>query len=267
MSITASGIRKRILEMAFRCEKSVHIGGSLSIADILTVLYRDVMNYDCNNPMWEGRDRFLLSKGHCVLALYATLAECGVLTEDILDSYMQNGSHFGSHPVMDVNHGIECSSGSLGQGISMAVGIAKAAILKGENYRVFTLVGNGECNEGSVWEAFMIAGQWKLYNLTIIIDNNHIQSDGLSKQIIDLSNFEERLKGFGMFVICIDGHSEEDLKAAFYRENHGKTRVIICNTVKGKGVSFMENNNEWHHNRLIKESYDMAIKEFKEGKE
>ncbi|MBO6215061.1 MAG: transketolase [Lachnospiraceae bacterium] len=254
-------VRKRILSMAYDCGRSAHIGGSLSMAEILTVLYRDVMHYKCNEMWWEDRDRFFLSKGHCVLALYAILAELSVLKEDEVASYLQDGSIFGSHPVIDIAHGIECSSGSLGQGISLALGTAKALKLQNKESKVFTLVGNGECNEGSVWEAFLLAGQWKLDNLTILIDNNNLQSDGRSLDIINFSNLKERLSGFDMFVIEVDGHNEAELKDAFFMDSEGKTKVIICNTIKGKGVSFMENNNEWHHNRLSKEKFDQAMQE------
>ena len=261
MKLVAGNVRKRILNMAYDCGRNVHMGGSMSMVDILTVLYRDIMNVDVSDPQWSERDRFILSKGHCVLALYAILAELGVMSEEDISTYMQDGSLFGSHPVMDVAHGIECSSGSLGQGISMAVGIAKAAKLNNKGYKVYTLVGNGECDEGSVWEAFMLSGQWKLDNLTIIVDNNKIQSDGISEKIIDLENLCDRLSGFGLNVMEVDGHDENALINAFNSPYDNASKVVICNTTKGKGVSFMENNNEWHHSRLIKETYESAIEE------
>ena len=261
MELSTNNVRKRILDMAYRCGRNVHLGGSLSMADILTVLYRDVMNIKVSDMQWDDRDRFILSKGHCVLALYAVMAELGIMGEEEVGSYMQDGSLYGSHPVMDIRHGIECSSGSLGQGVSMAVGIAKAGKLTNRSYNVYTLVGNGECDEGSVWEAFMLAGQWKLDNLTIIIDNNRIQSDGKSEDIIDLSNISQRLDGFGLKVIEINGHDEVEILQAFRSSFENTSKVIVCNSVKGKGVSFMENNNEWHHNRLIEETYKKAIEE------
>lgn len=259
--VSSVNIRKRILKMACECDRNVHIGGAMSMVEILTVLYRDILSYNVSDPYWEERDRFILSKGHCVLGLYAALAEAGVISEEDLSSYMQDGSMFGSHPVMNPEHGIECSSGSLGQGISMALGIAKAAELTGKNYRVYALVGNGECDEGAVWEAFMLAGQWKLTNFTIIIDNNGIQSDGESRKIIDLSNLEERLSGFGLKVYRVNGHDENELKNAFEANFDGTAKVVVCDTIKGRGVSFMENNNDWHHNRLIRETYEKAMKE------
>ncbi|MBQ9234156.1 MAG: transketolase [Lachnospiraceae bacterium] len=261
MDINAKQIRNRILRMSYECGRSVHLGGSLSMAEILSVLYRDILRYKVSEPDWDDRDRFILSKGHCVLALYAALAEIGMISENEIATYMQDGSIFGSHPVMDLKHGIECSSGSLGQGVSLALGMAKAAKINNKDFNIYTLVGNGECNEGSVWETFMLSGQWKLDNFTIIIDNNKIQSDGESRDIIDLSNMKDRLSGFDLMVYEVDGHNETELKSAFEADFGGKTKVIICNTIKGKGISFMENNNEWHHNRLIQEKYEEAMKE------
>lgn len=261
MDIVSSNIRKRILKMAYDCGRSVHIGGSMSMVEILTVLYRDVMKFNIKDMEWDKRDRFFLSKGHCVMALFAVMAELGVISDEEMATYMQDGSCFGSHPVMDIVHGIECSSGSLGQGISMAVGAAKAAKIQNKDHMVYTLVGNGECDEGSVWESFMLAGQWKLSNLTIIIDNNGLQSDGESVEIIDLRNISKKLEGFGLKVLEVDGHNEEALLNAFQEPFDNMAKVIICNTIKGKGISFMENDNEWHHNRLIEEIYDKAIGE------
>lgn len=264
VNITALDIRKRILKMAYECGKSAHLGGSLSMVELLTVLYRDVMKYRFDNPRWEDRDRFVLSKGHCVLALYAALTECGVIGEEEARTFLQNGSRLGSHPVMDLDIGIESSAGSLGQGISMAVGLAKAAKLKGRNYKVYVLIGNGECNEGSVWEAAMLAAQWKLDNLTVILDNNGLQSDGKSADIIELSHIKERFEAFGFHAASVDGHDEGEILNAFNTEIKQKPRIIIGNTVKGKGVPIMENNNEWHHNRLISEAYEKALAELEE---
>lgn len=264
MSITALDIRKRILKMANASGRSAHIGGSLSMVELLTVLYRDVMNYRFDDPRWEDRDRFILSKGHCVLALYAILTECGVISEEEAQTFLQDGSRLGSHPVMDLDLGIESSTGSLGQGISMAVGMAKAAKLKGKDYRVYVLIGNGECNEGSVWEAVMLAAQWKLDNFTVILDNNGLQSDGKSTDIIELSHIKQRFEAFGFYAVSVDGHDEREILNVFHDEIKQKPKVIIGNTIKGKGVSVMEHNNEWHHNRLIREVYDQALAELEE---
>ena len=261
MELCANSVRKRILEVANKCQRNAHIGGSLSMVELLTVLYRDILNYNINNPLWDERDRFVLSKGHCVLALYAVLTELGVISEEEISTYLQDGSDFSSHPVMNIGHGIESSNGSLGQGISMAVGLAKAAKIKDMNHKIYVLMGNGECNEGSVWEAAMLASQWKLDNLTVIIDYNGLQSDGKSDRIINLSNISDRFREFGFTTYDIDGHNEEEILHAYKAESYKRPKAVIARTIKGKGVSFMENNNEWHHNRLIDASYKQALME------
>jgi len=262
MELTALNVRKRILKMANACGGSVHMGGIMSMVELLTVLYRDVLKYDFTNTYWEERDRFILSKGHNVLTLFAILTECGVITEEEAATYYQDGSIFGSHPVMDLEHGIESSNGSLGQGISMAVGIAKAAKIKGKDYNVYTLIGDGEAQEGSVWEAAMLAAQWKLDNLTVILDYNKYQGDGLSTEIVDLfTNARERFESFGFTAINVDGHDEEAIKKAFLAPSEGKPKIIIADTIKGKGISFMEGNNDWHHNRLTQKLYEEAMAE------
>ena len=266
MDINSLAVRKRILKMSNACGGSVHMGGIMSIVELLTVLYRDVLRYDFNNTRWEDRDRFILSKGHNVLTLFAVLAECGVISEEEAATYYQDGSIFGSHPVMDLDHGIESSNGSLGQGISMAVGIAKAAKIKGKDYKVYTLIGDGEAQEGSVWEAIMLAAQWKLDNMTVILDFNKYQGDGLSTEIVDaFTNAKERFESFGFTAICVDGHDEEAIKKAFEADSCGRPKIIIADTVKGKGISFMEGNNDWHHNRLSDKLYEEAMAEL-EGK-
>lgn len=261
MELSSNNVRKRVLKMANECKRNTHLGGALSIVELLTVLYRDVMNYDFNNPSWEDRDRFILSKGHCALTLDAIMVEAGVISEEDSKTYLQDGSAYGAHPVQNISHGIEASSGSLGQGISMAVGLAKAAKIKGKNHKIYTLVGNGECNEGSVWEAAMLAAQWKLDNLTVILDDNKLQGDGYGSDIIDLSNVDERFRTFGFNVFVVDGHNEEEIKKAFDAASEGKPKIIVANTIKGKGASFIEDNNAWHHNRLTDEMYKSAMEE------
>lgn len=267
MAITAFKIRQRILKMANECMNNAHIGGSLSMVELLAVLYRDIMNYKIDEPRWEERDRFILSKGHCALALYAVLTECGFISEEEIETFLRNESAFGSHPVMDIEHGIESSTGSLGQGISLAVGIAKAAKVKGRHFKVYVLIGNGECNEGSVWEAIMLASQWKLDNLTVILDNNGFQSDGRSQDIIELPVIAKCFRDFGFHVIEVDGHDEKEIFEAFQDDCECKPKIIIGNTIKGKGVFFMENNNEWHHNRLTDEKYAQAVSALGGGKD
>lgn len=259
--MTSNNVRKRVLKMANECKRNTHLGGALSMVEVLTVLYRDIMKYDFSNPAWEERDRFILSKGHCALTLDAIMVENQVISEEDSLTYLQDGSAYGAHPVMNIEHGIESSSGSLGQGISMAVGLAKAAKILGKSHKIYTLVGNGECDEGSVWEAVMLAAQWKLDNLTVIVDDNKLQGDGYSEDIVDMSNLDERFAAFGFDVISVDGHNEDEIKAAFMSKSEKKPKVIIAHTVKGKGVSFIEDDNSWHHNRLTDEMYRKAIEE------
>ncbi len=258
---TVVNVKKRILYMSNACGQRTHLGGSLSMAELLTVLYKEVMHYDPKNPSWEGRDRFILSKGHCVLAYYAVLAECGFIGEKDLATFQQDGTLLGAHPIMNMEFGIESSNGSLGQGISMAVGLAKAAKIKRESHRIYVLIGNGESNEGAVWEAAMLAAQWKLDNLTVIMDNNHMQSDGDSQNIISSNEMQEKWKSFGFQTVEVDGHNVGAICDAFRIDPQEKPKIIIGNTVKGHGISFMENNNEWHHNRMTDKLYAEALKE------
>lgn len=264
---SAGNVRKRILDMAYKCGKPAHIGGSLSMVEMLIVLYKNVMKYDINDMTWSERDRFILSKGHCALGLYAVLVECGIMNETMGELYLVNGSPLGAHPVMNIPFGIESSTGSLGQGISTAVGSALAAKINGRAYNVYTLIGNGESNEGSVWEAAMFATQHKLDNLTIILDNNRLQSDGDSEDILDGVTLKERWESFGFYVLDVDGHDVDSILTSFHKKEELKPKIIIANTVKGKGVSFMENNNVWHHNRLTEDLYKKALEEIRGEKE
>lgn len=254
-------VRKRILKMANECGGSTHLGGSLSMADMLTVLYKKYLTYDAKNPAWPARDYFILSKGHCTLAYYAVLAECGFLSEDLIATFQKDGSLLSAHPVMNLELGIESSTGSLGQGISTAVGLAKGLALQKLENQVYVLIGNGEANEGSVWEAAMIAGQWKLENLTVLLDQNHMQSDGDSENIISGGSMAARWSAVGFDVQEVDGNDVAALCRAFDGRTPGKPHLIIGNTIKGCGVSFMEGNNAWHHNRLTDKLYAEAIQE------
>ena len=264
----ASRIRKRCLDMAFNCGGSAHLGGGLSLVEAMTVLYGDVMNTRDRSLQYEQMDKFILSKGHGVLGFYATLSEFGIVdTQLLMDTFMQDGSDFIAHPVMKPELGLESSSGSLGQGISMAVGLALAAKKKGYTYQTYVLCGNGESNEGSVWEACMSAISYGLDNFTLFIDNNHMQSDGHSQEVMNISDkYTGMLKAMGFQVLDIDGNDMKQVYEAFHTPHEtGKPKVIVGNTIKGKGVSFMENNNEWHHNRLTKDRYDEALKELEEA--
>ena len=259
-------IRKAILDLSFGCAGPAHLGGGLSIVEIVTALYKNVMRYDFNNPRDPSRDRFILSKGHGVLGFYPVLAEVGIIEESKLATFKHNGSDLIAHPVMNLDLGIESSNGSLGHGLSLGVGISLAALKSNQVFHTFVLMGDGECNEGSVWEAAMSAVQYRLGNLTAIIDNNGLQSDGKSEDIIEAAALSERWRGFGWEVVTVDGHNFSELiNALTPRKGSIKPTVVIAKTTKGKGVSFMENNNEWHHNRLTKSMYDKAVLELEES--
>lgn len=265
ITIMAKKMRRRILDVSHSCNVNAHLGGGLSIVDITATLYGAVLRYDTKNPAWEDRDRFILSKGHGCLGYYSALLEAGIISEEIFATFQTNESDLMAHPVMNVPLGIESSNGSLGQGLSMGVGLALAAKRKNKNHRIYVLLGNGECNEGAVWEAIMSAAHFKLDNLIAIVDNNCFQSDGKSETIMDCGAFADKWESFGWRVCSVDGHNISELYNAFVEHNvENKPKAVIAHTIKGKGVSFMENNNEWHHNRLTKVHYDQALQEIGE---
>ena len=257
----AKNIRKISVAMVYKAHAS-HIGGALSMADILAVLYSDVLNYDVNNPDWEKRDRCLLSKGHACVSFYAALALAGFYSISELNSYAQDGSSFLCHTTHHVS-GIEISAGSLGHGFSIACGIALGAKIKKENFNTYVILGDGEMDEGSNWEAFLFGAHHKLSNLCAIIDYNKIQSFGNTNDVLRLEPLIDKLKAFNWNVISIDGHDHDELLRAFDVFKHQKDipTVIIANTIKGKGVSFMENNLVWHYKSPDEEQYKQAIKE------
>ncbi len=259
----ARSMRKQCLKMALCCGSNTHLGGGLSLVDALAVLYGDVMNTVDHSLRYEQQDKFILSKGHGVLGYYAALAEYGMISEDYLDTFLDDGSDLIAHPVMKPEIGLEASTGSLGQGISMAVGLALSAKKKGYLYKTYVLCGNGECNEGSVWEACMSAVNFKLDNLTLFVDNNHMQSDGESNMVMDVSEkYSKMFHALGFQTIEIDGNDIQQIYEAYHTPHeNGKPKVIVGATIKGKGISFMENNPEWHHNRLTQEKYDSAMTE------
>lgn len=258
----AGFMRRKILDISHHCNLSTHLGGGLSMVEIMATLYARVLRYDPVDPRWPGRDRFILSKGHGVLGYFPALLAAGIIDEAVFNAFQTNGSDLIAHPVMNLDLGIESSNGSLGQGLSMAIGIALAARRKQQPFRTYVLLGDGECNEGSVWEAVMSAAQLKLDNLVIAIDYNKLQSDGDARQIIDLADLAGKFRSFGWDVYDVDGHDVAQLVAAFEAPPApDKPRVVVAHTVKGKGISFMENNNEWHHNRLTKASYELALSE------
>lgn len=256
---TAKKIRKKILEMAFNSSVAAHLGGSLSIVDILSVLYSTVMNLEVSNPEDPARDRFILSKGHGALALFATLSVVGLMSKDQVDTYMKHGSDLIAHPIRDLSSGVESSNGSLGHGLSFAAGKCEALRYIGSSSKVFTLIGDGECNEGSIWEAAMYASSRELNNLVAIVDWNRLQSDG---DLVDKATPEDllsRWKSFGWHASVIDGHDHVQLNDAFNSMHSNKPSVIIAKTIKGYGVTFMANNNNWHHAVLSELKFREAI--------
>lgn len=255
-------MRKDSLRMSLAAGAAgAHYGGGLSMIEIMDVLYLAIMKLDRDNPSAETRDRFILSKGHGTLALYAALKQVGFVTDDDLDTFKTNNTFLYGHPSMNIPKGIEFSSGSLGQGLSLGVGSCLALQRKGnKTSRVFVLLGDGECNEGSVWEAAASATHYNLGQLIAIIDKNNLQYDGETNKVLSMDKLEEKWRSFGWSTLVIDGHSVEQLYGAFTME-HDKPLAIIANTVKGKGISFMENNPLWHHSKLSQKQYEDAMKE------
>ncbi|NLM08149.1 MAG: transketolase [Clostridiales Family XIII bacterium] len=269
MAMDYQALRKKANDIRIGIIKSVysagsgHPGGSLSAADILTVLYFKEMNIDPENPRMPGRDKFVLSKGHASPGIYSTLAERGFFPKEELLTFRKMGSKLQGHPDMKKVPGIEMSTGSLGQGFSAAVGMALANKLDKDQGRIYVLMGDGELQEGMVWEAFMAAAHFKLDNLTVIIDWNGLQIDGKNDDVMSVTPIDEKLKGFRWEVLTIDGHDLEEISYAFEkaRECKGKPFAIIAKTVKGRGVSFMENESGWHGKAPNKEQFEQALAE------
>lgn len=255
-------LRIDILKMIYEAQ-SGHPGGSFSAIDILTVLYREVMKHDPKNPEWADRDRFILSKGHAAPALYAILAHFGYFPHEKLNSLRKMGSPLQGHPEKNKLPGVEASTGSLGQGISIGIGMTLAGKLDRKDFRTYVLVGDGETDEGQVWEAALYAGTHQLDHLTVILDNNGYQLDGSINEIMPLDPLADKWRSFGWNVIEIDGHKMTEISKAFEKAKTttGKPTLIIAKTVKGKGVSFMENNNEFHGMAPTKEQFGTAMKE------
>lgn len=256
--------RKRLLEIIYKA-KAGHIGGDLSCLNTLTALYFEVMNINAKNYEDDSRDRFILSKGHCVEALYVTLESKGLLKEGVLDTLGQFGSILSGHPTIEVP-GIEVNTGALGHGLSVGVGITIAAKLDHKNYRTFVLMGDGEQGEGSIYEAAMAAHQYKLDNLVAIIDRNHLQISGNTEDVMAIENISDRWKAFGWEVKEMDGDNMENILQTFKSidyTNH-TPHLLVAHTTKGKGVSFMEGVAKWHHGVPTEEQYLLAIKEITE---
>lgn len=259
----AKEIRKDIIEQVYRAN-SGHPGGSLSIADIMAVLYFDELNIDEKNPKWEDRDRLILSKGHCSPALYGALAERGYFEKEDLKGFRNINSKLQGHPNMNDVPGVDMSSGSLGQGLSVANGMAISGKMDKKEYRVYCILGDGEIEEGQVWEAAMAANKYSLDNLCVIVDNNNLQIDGTIEEVMSSYPIDKKFESFGFNVVTINGHDIQKIKDAFLaaRNTKGKPTCIIAKTIKGKGVSFMENQVGWHGKAPNKEQYDEAMRDF-----
>jgi len=254
-------IRMDLLTMIYNA-RTGHTGGSLSNTDILTVLYYKIMNIDPSNPNWDERDRYVQSKGHSVESLWAILADKGFFPKEELKTFSQFGSRLIGHPNNKVP-GIEMNTGALGHGLPISVGMALAAKMDGKSYKVYTLMGDGEQAEGSVWEGAMAAAQYKLDNLIAIIDRNKLQITGSTEDVMALEPLPDKWRSFGWEVIEVDGHDVEQLVDVFSHTPsvEGKPTMVIANTVKGKGISFAENVGVWHHHVPTKEEYDLAMEE------
>ena len=264
LQITACKIRMGVIESTYGA-KAGHPGGSLSAAEVFTYLYFKEMNIDPKNPKWEGRDRFVLSKGHTTPGLYSALAERGFFPVADLPTFRHIDSYLQGHPNMNTVPGVDMSTGSLGQGVSVATGMALAAKHTGKANRVYSLLGDGEIQEGQVWEACMAAAHYKLDNLCIVVDNNGLQIDGNIADVMSPYPIVDKLESFGFYVQAIDGHDFDAIEAAFAnaKATQGKPSAIVIKTVKGKGVSFMENDAGWHGKAPNDAEYAQAMAELK----
>ena len=241
---------------------SAHFGGALSITEIISTLFAYQMKIDKKNPQWEDRDRFILSKGHACLAYYAALCEVGYISKQELKTFEKNDTNLLGHPVINRNLGIDFTNGSLGMGLSLGIGVAISAKKKNKKFCVYVIIGDGECNEGSIWEAAMAAPNFKLDNLYAIIDKNNFQQTGSNKEIMNVENLKDKWSSFGWDAVELNGHSIQELYNYFQESKKiNKPKAIIANTIKGKGFTFSENNNDWHHTILTKNFYDKALKE------
>ena len=262
LQITACKVRMGVIESTYGA-KAGHPGGSLSAADVYTYLYFKDMNIDPKNPKWEGRDRFVLSKGHTTPGLYSVLAQRGFFPVEDLPTFRHIDSYLQGHPNMNMVPGVDMSTGSLGQGISVAVGMALGAKHTGKENRVYALLGDGEIQEGQVWEACMAASHYKLDNMCIVVDNNGLQIDGNISDVMSPYPIVDKLVAFGFHVIAIDGHDFDQIEAAFNEAKtiKGQPTAIVMTTTKGKGVSYMENKAGWHGKAPNAEEYAQAMAE------
>ena len=262
LKLHAANIRKMAIEAVYSAN-SGHPGGSLSAVDIITYLYMEEMNIDPENPKNPERDRFVLSKGHCSPALYGALAERGFIPKEDIKTFRHTDSYLQGHPDMKGVKGVDMSTGSLGQGISAACGMAECAKLDNKDYRVYVVMGDGESEEGQVWEAAMFAAHYNLDNLTVFLDFNGLQIDGDVRDVMNPTPLDKKFEAFNWNVLHIDAHNFEEIEAAVNeaKATKGKPTLILAKSVKGKGVSFMENKAEWHGAAPKKEQYEQAMKE------
>lgn len=257
----SKALRLSALKMAYDCGKNgSHVGPGLSSIEIMATLYGDVLKYDVNHPEDENRDRLVVSKGHCVLAYYSALNKVGFLSDEDIASFETNGSHFHGHAMRNLENGIEFSGGSLSMGMTFAVGLALSCKRKGNTNRVFALVGDGECDEGLIWEAAMSASHYQLNNFTVIVDRNKLQYDGPTEKVMNQIDLAKKFEAFGFDVFVVDGHNCDALSKAL-KQTSDKPTCVIADTIKGKGVSFIEGVKEWHHHTLSQEEYEQAVKE------
>ena len=258
----AAKLRNNSLKMALNAGKNgAHLGGGLSLVEVFATLYGAVISEENINPTNINHDRIIISKGHCVLSYYSVLNEIGLLSNEDIACFETNGSFLHGHATRDVKRGIEFSGGSLGLGLSYAIGVALAGKINKSSYKVYAIVGDGECNEGIVWEAFMSAAHFKLDNFTVIVDSNKLQYDGNVETIMNMGSLKTKLEAFGFYTDEVDGHDVNQLYEAFQHYKLNTPHAIVANTIKGKGVSFMENKKEWHHSVLTLEQYNIAMSE------
>ena len=262
----AQFMRRKILDISFQSSHAAHLGGGLSMVEIMATLYAHILNFDKNKPNWEKRDRFILSKGHGVLGYFSALLAVGFISEEKYATYLKNESDLIAHPIMNLDLGIESSNGSLGQGLSMGIGIAYSA-KKNKNleYKAYVLLGDGECNEGSVWEAALFASAKNLNNLCAFVDYNKWQATGKSQEVLKLGSLAKKFEQFGWNVLEIDGHNHDLIYKAckVAIKEKSKPTMIIANTIKGKGISFMEDDNNWHYRIPSDKEVKLAKKELK----
>ena len=253
-------MRLRMMDLTYKAGKNgSHIGGSLSSVEILATLYKTILHIDFSD--FEKRDRLILSKGHAALAQYCALENIGILSKEETDTFEDNGSYYISHSKRDIRKGLEFSGGSLGLGMSFAVGVALSCRLKGFKNHIYVILGDGECNEGIIWEALMSVANYNLVNLTVIVDQNNLQVDGSTETVMNMGSLKDKFNSFGFNTIETDGHSVTDLLQAFGNRDKNRSNAIIAKTIKGKGISFMENKYNWHHNVLNETRYNKALSE------